>query len=205
MNKICVIGEGEFLEDVASVLSADNIAFTVRKVDLILNPLSVDEAVLEKKGSAIFLAIDNRFLNQNRQFNLKKALAEQAQIVSVVSSRSIIGHNAQIGRNVFVGDGVLLGRNCRVGNGAVILSGASVGSEVKIGSNAWIDEGVRIESKAQIGSNCVIGTQVAIGPVIVGSNCELTKPGIYSKNVDSRTHHIKFARSAIRTFAGKGF
>ena len=78
-------------------------------------------------------------------------------LTAVISPKSKIAANANIGHHVVIGDNVFIGPNAVIGAGTVIEQGVS------IGTNARISPNVTICSHVKIGDNIIIHPGVVIG------------------------------------------
>lgn len=97
-----------------------------------------------------------------------------------------IGAHSTLGRNVYVGPGVIIGERCKVQNGCQIYEPAVIGSGVFLGPNVvltndrrpravmsdgrlkgtndWTRVGVQIGDGASVGAGSIIVAPVNIGP-----------------------------------------
>ena len=77
-------------------------------------------------------------------------------------NRIIIGHDAKIGRNVTIFQGV-----------TVSQGRCSIGDNVLLGANRVVLSGVHVGYNAKIGANCVV-----VNDVPDGATCVIQKPRI---------------------------
>lgn len=84
-------------------------------------------------------------------------------------NRIIIGHDAKIGRNVTIFQGV-----------TVSHGGCSIGDNVLLGANCVILSGVHVGNNAKIGANCVV-----VNDVPDGATCVIQKPRIIMVDKDT--------------------
>lgn len=79
------------------------------------------------------------------------------KLISDQGAEPIIGENATILPNVYIGKNVTIGKN------ALIMAGASIGDGVTIGDNCTIYPNVTIYNRTKIGSNCSFHAGCVIG------------------------------------------
>jgi len=148
---------------------------------------------------ALFVAIDNRFLNFKR-----------LELMQILGSRGyrfdrIIGQHAIIGEEATIGDNVMIGEGAVIGDGAVIGHGVCIGARAVIGPTAIVEPGVWIEPGAVIGAGATIGTQTSVasgvvvaGGIEVGALCLLGVPGLIRRPVEDRTYFHPAFQEPIR-------
>lgn len=78
---------------------------------------------------------------------------------------SIISEKAQIGRDVYIGPGVIVEEGANIGSGTSILARTYIGKNVRIGNECLFYEQVTIRE------NCVVGDRVILHPgCVIGSD-----------------------------------
>jgi UDP-3-O-[3-hydroxymyristoyl] glucosamine N-acyltransferase len=80
-----------------------------------------------------------------------------------IADSALIHPNAEIGAEVYVGDGVVIEEGARIGRGVRIFPQCFIGSNVSIAENTLIHPGVKILADCVIGKECVIHPGVVIG------------------------------------------
>ncbi|WP_152020146.1 UDP-3-O-(3-hydroxymyristoyl)glucosamine N-acyltransferase [Aliarcobacter butzleri] len=95
------------------------------------------------------------------------------KVVETDGKKPIIGENATIMSNVYVGFNSSIGANC------TIMSGAFIGDNVTIGNNTTIYPNVTVYRDCKIGNDCIIHAGTVIGSD--GFGFANTKDGKYIK------------------------
>src|SRR5690554_5030211 len=80
-----------------------------------------------------------------------------------ISDRALIDANVEIGKEAYIGPGVVVETGAKIGDNAKIYPQSFIGNNVKIGKNTIIHPGVLILSDCVIGDDCVIHAGVVIG------------------------------------------
>ena len=102
--------------------------------------------------------------------NPKLAFAQVAEVLHPpkvrapeIHSSAIIGANAKIGDQVFIGAFVCIGENSTVGTGTQIRAGAKIGDGVRVGDDCVIHPNVFLEDGVSIGNRVILHAGVVIG------------------------------------------
>ncbi|SUO97118.1 UDP-3-O-(3-hydroxymyristoyl)glucosamine N-acyltransferase [Suttonella ornithocola] len=85
---------------------------------------------------------------------------------------AIIDSSAQIGKNVYIGAGVVIEAQAKIGNGVHIEALATIAAGVIVGENTRIGTGARLLSKTTVGKRCNILSNAVIGERGFGNHFE---------------------------------
>lgn len=80
-----------------------------------------------------------------------------------VSEHAIVDASVKVGKDVYIGAGVVVENGAELGDNVKIYPQSYIGAHVKIGANTIIHPGVLILADCEIGSDCVIHAGVVIG------------------------------------------
>jgi UDP-N-acetylbacillosamine N-acetyltransferase len=111
-------------------------------------------------------------------------------LISIISSKSHIGHLAKLGQGVFMGNFCHLGPETVIGNNTILNNGCIVEHEVHVGSHSHVGPRAVISGRCKIGDCVFIGVGTTVkdniticSNVIVGAGTvivkDITEPGIY--------------------------
>jgi len=183
-EEIVIIGAGEFAEIAYEYFTHDSpykvVAFSVERKFLDKTTLFglpvVPFEELEKHYSPekfkAFVAVTYTQLNRVRARLYKAAKTKGFKLVSYVSSKAFVWHNAQIGDNCFIFENNVIQYNVKIGNNTILWSGNHVGHRAVIGENCFISSHVVISGYCEIGDYCFLGVNTAIADrVKIGDNC----------------------------------
>jgi len=81
----------------------------------------------------------------------------------VISSGCEINRGVSIGNDAQIGEDVIINKNVDIANNVVIGSNVTIGKNVSIGSNVQIGDNTFINQEVNIGDNITIGEDVTIG------------------------------------------
>lgn len=95
-----------------------------------------------------------------------------------ISSLAFIAPNAEIGKNVYIGEFAVISSGCKIEDGVMIFPQCFIGANTSVGSNTVLYPGVKIYSDNQIGKSCVIHAGAVIGADGFGF---APNNGVYSK------------------------
>lgn len=187
-----VVGGGVCLDQVFGTWTRSYPHENVQRIELqpderyAFNLTALD--ALDPQAGTMFIAFDERFGNFKRMELMQLAMERGFKLESFVSPTVVVPPGVVIGRNAFVGDGVVLGIGCRLEFNAVVRDGARIGARVRLRSSCWLEMGVLVGDDADIGAHSILrtGAVVARG-VKVGRHCELGWIRLYDKDVSSRT------------------
>ena len=80
-----------------------------------------------------------------------------------ISKFAAIAEDAQIGKNVYIGDFVSIASGVVIGDNVKIYPHCYIGDRVKIGNNTTLNPGVKIHHECIIGNNCTMHAGAIIG------------------------------------------
>jgi UDP-3-O-[3-hydroxymyristoyl] glucosamine N-acyltransferase len=80
-----------------------------------------------------------------------------------IHSTAIIGANADVALEVFIGAFVCVGENSTIGSGTQIRAGAKIGDNVRVGNDCVIHPNVVLEDGVTIGDRVILHSGVIIG------------------------------------------
>ena len=80
-----------------------------------------------------------------------------------ISEHAQVDDSADLGKDVYIGPGVVVDAGARIGDGAKLFPQSFVGQNVSIGSNTLVHPAARILADCIVGSDCVIHSGVIIG------------------------------------------
>ena len=162
-----VFGDGETrVESVASLDSAG-----LSQISYVDNEKFFDSA--KQSGAACLIvpigaAFDSRCRIEVK--NPKLAFAQIAEVLHPPKKRSpeihssaVIGPDAQIGKDVFIGAFVCVGETSSIGDRTQIRAGAKLGDGVTVGDDCLIHPNVFIEDGMTIGNRVILHAGVVIG------------------------------------------
>jgi acetyltransferase-like isoleucine patch superfamily enzyme len=114
----------------------------------------------------------------------------------------MLGRNCIVGKDAYIGSGVILGDNCKVQNGALVYEPATLGDGVFIGPGAiltndqfpraitpegklkrnsdWTPVGVRVHQGASIGAGAV-----CVAPIEIGAWAAVAAGAVVTRDVPS--------------------
>jgi UDP-3-O-[3-hydroxymyristoyl] glucosamine N-acyltransferase len=94
---------------------------------------------------------------------IAEVLHPRKQRAPEIHHTAIIGSDAKIGDDVFIGAFVCIGENSVVGERTQIRAGAKIGDHVKVGSDCVIHPNVFLEDGVTVGNNVILHAGVVIG------------------------------------------
>ena len=80
-----------------------------------------------------------------------------------IEKDAVIAEDAEIGKNSYIGHGVVIDANVRIGENSIINSGSMIRENSRVGDNCRIDSNVVIYHNCQIGNNVIIQANTVIG------------------------------------------
>ena len=152
---------------------------------------SFDFGVFERispSQTALFVAFDERFGNFKRMEIMQAAMDRGFHLASVIAAGANVAPDAKIGANAFVGAGAVIGSAVVIDYNVVVNAGAIVGFGARLKASCWIEGGVVLGNQVQIGAHATLRAGVVVTHgVKVGRHCEIGVPGLYRKDVVSKT------------------
>ena len=143
---------------------------------------------VDREHDFVFLAFNEKFGNFKRSELMQAALERGLQLDSFISPKAMLSAEVSIGKNSFLGDGVVVGANTKIDYNTVVLAGASVGFKAHVKACCWIESGVHVGDGASIGSHSILRTGTIVAPgVKVGRFCEIAVPGRYGDDIPAKT------------------
>jgi UDP-3-O-[3-hydroxymyristoyl] glucosamine N-acyltransferase len=94
---------------------------------------------------------------------IAEVLHPQKKRAPEIHPTAVIGANADIALEVFIGAFVCIGESSSVGPGTQIRAGAIIGDQVKVGSGCMIHPNVFLEDGVTIGNNVILHAGVVVG------------------------------------------
>jgi UDP-3-O-[3-hydroxymyristoyl] glucosamine N-acyltransferase len=152
-------------------------------------------------ADAVFVAIDDRFLNFKRLELVDLVRARGNSLASVIGRGAVIADDVVVGANAFVGEGAVIGPGATIGDGACIGARAVVGAAAVVGPAVWLEPAVVVGGGARIGEQTTIASGVVVGAgAEIGELCVLAIPGLVRGRVSARTFHHPSFHEPIRVF-----
>lgn len=203
MAKIVIIGDGETAELAYEYFTHDSshevVAFSVereyaKKETLFGLPVvhfEDLERIYPPAEYSAFVAISYTQLNRVRARLYQAAKQKGYQIVSYVSSRAFVWHNAEIGENCFILENNVIQYAVRVGHNVVMWSGNHVGHQTVIHDNVFVSSHVVISGYCEIGENCFLGVNSCLANnIAIGKDCLIGMGAVVTKNTEERKVYV---------------
>lgn len=135
---------------------------------------------------AMFVALGFTQVNRPRARLYAAAKAKGYELISYVSSRAFVWHNAQIGENCFIFENNVIQPFVKIGNNVTLWSGNHIGHHSTIGDHCFIASHVVISGFVNIGEYCFFGVNATVANnVNVGANCVVGASAIILKDAEA--------------------
>jgi UDP-N-acetylbacillosamine N-acetyltransferase len=129
-------------------------------------------------------------IGDNKLRKIKHLELDENNLVSIISKTAHIGHRADIGKGVFIGNFCHIGPEAVIGKNSIINNGAVVEHEVRIGEHSHIGPNTTISGRCTIGELVFVGVGGTIkdyinicSNVTIGAGAtvvnNITEPGVY--------------------------
>ncbi|EKD74016.1 MAG: sugar O-acyltransferase, sialic acid O-acetyltransferase NeuD family [uncultured bacterium] len=195
-KKLIIFGDKSYAEIVYEYFTHDSeyevVAFTVEQEYLTKNtfchlpvvPFESINTLYSPTDFSMHVAIVYGKLNRIRENICKKAKDKGYQLVTYVSSRAFVWHNARIGENCFVFENNTIQPFVEIKNNVVLWSGNHIGHGSIIENNCFVSSHVVVSGFCHISSNCFLGVNSTIGNhVTVGANTWVSPGAIMTRDV----------------------
>jgi sugar O-acyltransferase (sialic acid O-acetyltransferase NeuD family) len=137
--------------------------------------------------SKYFVAVGDRNLRSEIVAQLLK-IDPEIEFATVISDRSIVASDLEIGQGTFIGQGVYIGPGCRVASHVVINTGATIEHDCTVSDFTMIAPGALIGGSVRIGSNSFVGIGSTLRDgVSIGDNVVIGAGSLVLKDIQSNT------------------
>jgi sugar O-acyltransferase (sialic acid O-acetyltransferase NeuD family) len=199
MSDTVVYGNGHMAVLARFYLSRDTdanvVAFTVDRAHLheeILEGLPVlpfDEITsrFPVERTRMFVAMGFGRVNRDREERYREVKAMGYQLISYVSSSTILGSNVQIGENCFVMEGNIIQPFARIGNDVTLGPGNCIGHHCIIEDHCFFASRADLSGHVTVGSYSFIGANASVrNSVIIGRECVIGAGTVILKDTRDR-------------------
>lgn len=107
------------------------------------------------------VALSYTKLNQLRSSKYSQAKAMGYDLISYISSRSVVAESAKFGDNCLILENQTVQPNVRIGNNVMIWSGNHLGHGCEIGDHAYLSSHICVSGFTKIGKRCFVGVNAA--------------------------------------------
>jgi|JI6StandDraft_1071083.scaffolds.fasta_scaffold73869_2 sugar O-acyltransferase (sialic acid O-acetyltransferase NeuD family) len=197
MNKLIIIGDGEFAEIAYEYFTHDSdydvIGFAVEKeylkkdtlYDLPVVAFENIEQMFPPNQYEVFIAVTFTQLNRVRTRLYETAKKMGYRCASYISSKAFVWHNATIGENCFIFENNVIQHFVSIGNNVILWSGNHVGHRASIEDNCFISSHVVISGYCKVGKNCFVGVNSTfIDNISIGDDCFVGAGCFLSKSIE---------------------
>ncbi len=147
----------------------------------------------------MFVALGYHQLNIVRKNKVQEAKTKGYKLVSVISNKSGIPDNLEIGENCFIMNNVCVHPRVKIGNNVFIWSGVVIGHHSEIGDNCWFTSGANVAGCVKIGNNCFLAINATVGDnVSIGNDCFLGANTLVTKNLNDEQVVIQESTKVFR-------
>jgi sugar O-acyltransferase (sialic acid O-acetyltransferase NeuD family) len=193
-SRLVIIGDGEFARIAHEYFTHDSshtvVGFAVERdflksgeyLGLPVVPFEEVEATFNPEEHKAFVAITYTQLNRVRARLYRQVKLKGFEVVSYISSRAFVWHNATIGENVFVFENNVIQHFAEIGNNVILWSGNHVGHRSVIENHCYLTSHVvvsgfcRIQEYSFVGVNATIADRVTIArDCFIGAGCVISK------------------------------
>jgi sugar O-acyltransferase (sialic acid O-acetyltransferase NeuD family) len=174
-NKIIIIGAGEMAEIAYEYFTHDSeyevAAFAVEKkylkddttlYDLPVVAFEDIESLYPNDKFGAYVAISSGRLNRNREDLYLKTKSKGYKLVSYVSSKAFVWHNAKIGENTFIFENNVIQHHCQIGNNVIMWSGNHIGHRSIIKDHCFITSHVVVSGFCEVGEYSFMGVNSCV-------------------------------------------
>ena len=136
----------------------------------------------------VFVALDERAVNQARIELVAQAAAAGWTLASVVSPLAFVDPSAALGANVLVAPGVQVGPEASVGEGSILRANAVVAAGAQVGAGCTLGEAAQLRAGARLGRGCTLGPGCTVAETItIGEHSELLLSVHFAEAVPARS------------------
>lgn len=202
-DKIIIFGTGKMAQLANFYFSRDSrfevAAFTVdgaylsseRLWDLPLVRFETVEEAYPPDKFKMFVAIGYRKLNALRASKYAEAKRKGYELVSYVSSRSMLWGDTEIGDNCFIFENQVIQPFVKIGSNNIIWSGNHIGHDVVIGDHCFLASHIVVSSGVKIGDNSYIGINASLRDnVVIGRECIVGAGAVILNNTKDREVYV---------------
>jgi len=173
MSRVIIFGHGDYAEQAHYYLTHDSphevVAFSVtadtQKSDSVFGlPVVAFEEARERYPPgdfSFFVPMSGRSINRLRERFYNEAKAMGYPLVSYVSSKATICHNA-IGENCFILEQANIQPFTAIGNNVMIWCNTHIGHHSTIGDHCWIGSNVTVSGHCDIDHHCYLSSKALI-------------------------------------------
>jgi sugar O-acyltransferase (sialic acid O-acetyltransferase NeuD family) len=203
-NKVVLFGSEKMAQLCHFFLSNDSsykvVAFTVDGAyveakeawGLPLIPFEDIERKYPPDEYKMFIAVGYQKLNMVRADKYREARRMGYELISYVSSKSIIWGDVEIGDNCFISENSVIYPWTRIGNNVIIRSSVFVGHDVSIEDHCWISPHSTVNGFVTIGPYCFLGANATLrDEVTIGRECLIGAGSVILKNTKEKEVYIQ--------------
>lgn len=185
-EQLIIVGDGEFAEIAYEYFTHDSpyevVAFSAERAyltrdslfDLPVVPFEELDSLYDPANFRVFVAITSTQLNRVRTRLYHQVKQKGFRLVSYVSTKAFVWHNAKIGENCFIFENNVIQYHVVIGDNTILWSGNHIGHRSTIGANCFLASHVVISGYCTIGESCFLGVNCCIGNNLsVGQDCVL--------------------------------
>ncbi len=202
-NKVILFGAGTIGQIVHFYLTNDSdyqiVAFTANKeyiknkkfLGLPIVSFEDVEKLYPPSEFKMFVALSYAKVNKLRARIYQEAKDKGYELISYISSKSVVWGNTKVGDNCFIFENQTIQPFVTIGNDVIIWSGNHIGHHVSIGDHCFIASHVVISGYVKIGSYCFIGVNATIRDgITIAPECVIGAGSLIMKNTKQREVYI---------------
>ena len=136
----------------------------------------------------VFVALDERAVNQARLELVAQAAAAGWTLATIVSPLAFVDPSAVLGANVLVAPGVQVGPGACIDEGSILRANSVVAAGARIGAGCTLGEAAQLRAGARLGRGCTLGPGCTVmDNVTVGDHSELLLAARFADAVPARS------------------
>ena len=197
MNRIALLGSGEFAEQIIDICNACSNVHVIglfdanREKDSIVagvrvlgNDDDVERCYKERIFDSIFISV------AYGHFEIRKSLYERFKgkipMATIIHPTAIINATTTIGENVLISEGAIIGKKCQIEDNVTIEQGVLLSHDDHIGKHCFIAGRSAFAGYVTVGEKCFIGINSSIKDhIIVGNDVTVGIGCVVIRNVEN--------------------
>ena len=188
---LAIVGEARAVSAASGIARAGGIAcetLVLESGDAYHYALGPARDRFPPSGWQVFVALDERAVNQARLELVGQAAAAGWTLATIVSPLAFVDPSAVLGANVLVAPGVRVGPGACIGEGSILRANSVVAEGARIGAGCTLGEAAHLRAGARLGRGCTLGHGCTVmDNVSVGDHSELLLPARFADAVPARS------------------
>ncbi len=188
---LAIVGEARAVTTAAGIARAGGIAcetLVLESRDAFRFALGPAQILHPSGAWRLFVALDERAVNQARIELVAQAAAAGWTLATIVSPLAFVDPSTRLGANVLIAPGVQVGAGACIGEASILRANAVVAAGAHIGTGCTLGEAAQLRAGARLGRGCTLGPGCTVAETItIGEHSELLLPVSFAEAVPARS------------------